>query len=514
MSMKTIWQLEDESHAVTAPLSLIISGFAPATDVRKTLTPQLQAIPEESLLMLVDLGRGKNRLGGSILAQVYGELGDEPADLDNAELLKQFFNAIQQLNRESLLLAYHDRSDGGLLVTLLEMMFAGHLGMDVDIQALGDDELASLCAEELGAVIQLRASDRGQVEAILSQHGLGNFSHVLGPVIEDDYLIIRRGDELVLQESRVPLQRAWSETTYQMQSLRDNPESAQQEFDSLLDEEDPGMQPWLSFDINEDIAAPYINTGIRPSVAILREQGVNGQLEMAAAFHRAGFDAVDVHMSDLLAGRTTLSDFRGLVACGGFSYGDVLGAGEGWAKTILFNEAVRDGFADFFARNDTFSLGVCNGCQMMANLKQLIPGAGAWPHFVRNLSEQFEARYSLVEVMESPSILLQDMAGSRMGIAVAHGEGQTEFRHGSADQARAALRFVDNYGNPTETYPFNPNGSQEGLTGFTSDDGRVTIMMPHPERVFRTLQNSWHPQDWDEDSPWMRMFRNARAWVN
>ncbi len=518
MSMKTVWQQDGEERAVTAPLSLVISAFAPVIDVRNTMTPQLH-IDKGTLLILIDLGEGQNRMGGSALAQVYKQLGDSPADLDKPALLKTFFSVIQDLNHQDKLLAYHDRSDGGLMATLCEMSFAGHCGMSVDISGPcggeGGDPIAALFNEELGAVIQIRSSDIEFIMNDLRAAGLGDCSYVIGTVNSSDKIAIYNDVEPVFEDARVSLQRIWSETTYQMQSLRDNPQCAQQEFDLILDDQDPGISPQLTFDLNDNVAAPMIASGARPKMAILREQGVNGQIEMAAAFDHAGFSAVDVHMSDILSGRVSLEDFKGLVACGGFSYGDVLGAGEGWAKTILFNNRARDEFSRFFERDDSFALGVCNGCQMMANIKDLIPGALDWPHFVRNHSEQFEARFSTVEVVDSPSILLQGMAGSRMPIAVAHGEGRAEFKQQSSlENSHLALRYVDHYGNPTETYPLNPNGSIEGVTGFTTNDGRVTIMMPHPERVFRTVQHSWHPDDWDEDSPWMRMFRNARVWVD
>ena len=521
MSMKTVWQQDGEERAVTAPLSLIITAFAPVSDVRSTMTPQLSQQPG-TLLIAIDLGRGKNRLGASALAQVYKQIGDTAPDLDEPQLLKNFFSVIQDLNHQGKLLAYHDRSDGGLFTTLCEMAFAGHCGMSVDISALlgeqsiedGADAAAVLFNEELGAVIQIQSSDVEFILRDLASAGLADCSHVIGTVNQSDKLSIYHDVEPVFESTRVELQRAWSETTYHMQSLRDNPECAQQEFDLILDKDAPGISPNLSFDINENVAAPFISTGVKPRMAILREQGVNGQIEMAAAFDHAGFSSVDVHMSDILSGRVSLSDFKGLVACGGFSYGDVLGAGEGWAKTILFNAQARDQFSAFFARDDSFALGVCNGCQMMANIKELIPGAEHWPHFVRNMSEQFEARFSTVEVLESPSLFLQGMAGSRMPIAVAHGEGLAEFKgEASLDASHQALRYVDHAGAATETYPLNPNGSPQGATGFTTDDGRVTIMMPHPERVFRSVQHSWHPQDWEEDGPWMRMFRNARVWA-
>jgi len=513
MSMKTVWDQDGKQQSVTAPLSLIVTAFSPVNDVRKTLTPQLKNETDTSII-LIDLGCGKNRLGGSSLAQVYKQIGKTPADLDDANLLKSFFKAIQLLNQNNKLLAYHDRSDGGLFVSLCEMAFAGHCGITVDVGVLGSDATALLFNEELGAVIQIKSADIGSVMELLRESGLDDCIHIIGGVHDGDEIEITQNEKQIYVKSRVELQRIWSETTYQMQSLRDNPQCAQQEFDRVLDEKDSGIHAELSFNINENIAAPFIAKGERPKMAILREQGVNGQIEMAAAFDRAGFSSIDVHMSDILSGRISLSEFKGLVACGGFSYGDVLGAGEGWAKTVLFNSKARDEFSAFFNREDSFSLGICNGCQMMANLKELIPGAEQWPHFVRNNSEQFEARFSMVEVIESPSIILNGMAGSRMPIAVAHGEGRAEFK--TSDQITAshtALRFVDNAGSATETYPLNPNGSPQGLTGFTTTDGRATIMMPHPERVFRAVQNSWHPDEWQEDSPWMRMFRNARVWI-
>ena len=515
MSMKTVWQQDGEQKSVTAPLSLIISAFAPVPDVRKTLTPQLRTDCGDTSLLLIDLGMGKNRMGASAIAQVFKQVGTTPADLDDAKHLIAFFNTVQSLNKDDKLLAYHDRSDGGLFATLCEMSFAGHNGITVQLEGLGDNLIKALFNEELGAVVQIKSSDTDYVMGRFVEAGLADACHLIGKLNDNDTVQILKNTEEVFSRTRVELQRIWSETTYQMQSLRDNPECAQQEFDALLDTNDPGINIQLSFDLNENISAPYIHLGARPAMAILREQGVNGQIEMAAAFDRAGFKSVDIHMSDILSGRVSLSDFKGLVACGGFSYGDVLGAGEGWAKTILFNAKARDEFETFFNRNDSFSLGVCNGCQMMANLKELIPGAENWPHFVRNNSEQFEARFSMVEIMDSPSIILQGMAGSRMPIAVAHGEGRAEFKsQEQLAQSLSALRFVNNHAEATEVYPFNPNGSPQGLTGFTTTDGRATIMMPHPERVFRAVQNSWHPDDWQEDSPWMRMFRNARQWVN
>ena len=513
MSMKTRWQEGNEEREMTSPLSLVISAFARVEDVRHTITPQLST--EDNALLLIDLGKGNNALGATALAQVYRQLGDKPADVRDVAQLKGFYDAIQALVAQRKLLAYHDRSDGGLLVTLAEMAFAGHCGIDADIGSLGDDRLAALFNEELGAVIQVRAADREAVESVLAQHGLADCVHYVGQAVSGDRFVITANGQTVFSESRTTLRVWWAETTWQMQRLRDNPECADQEHQAKSNDADPGLNVKLSFDINEDVAAPFIATGARPKVAVLREQGVNSHVEMAAAFHRAGFDAIDVHMSDLLTGRTGLEDFHALVACGGFSYGDVLGAGEGWAKSILFNDRVRDEFATFFHRPQTLALGVCNGCQMMSNLRELIPGSELWPRFVRNTSDRFEARFSLVEVTQSPSLLLQGMVGSQMPIAVSHGEGRVEVRdaaHLAALESKGlvALRYVDNFGKVTETYPANPNGSPNGITSITTESGRVTIMMPHPERVFRTVSNSWHPENWGEDGPWMRIFRNAR----
>jgi len=518
LSMRTTWEEDGRARSVVAPLSLIISAFAPVEDVRVTLTPRLRTDLGVSRLVLIDLGNGRNRLGGSALAQVYGRMGREVPDLDAPDQLRAFFDLVQTFNREGRLLAYHDRSDGGLLATLAEMAFAGHAGIDVDLSGLGSDPVAALFSEELGAVLQVGGDALEAVLALAEEIGLGDQVHVLGEVTGDQRFIVRFGGAVLLEESRVALHRAWSETTYRMQALRDNPECAREEYDSLEDADDPGFSVRLTFDAAEDVAAPYIATGTRPPVAILREQGVNSHAEMAAAFRRAGFDPFDVHMTDIIAGRRTLADFAGIVACGGFSYGDVLGAGEGWAKTILFNPRARDEFESFFRRPDSFSLGICNGCQMMAALKELIPGADHWPRFVRNRSEQFEARMSLVEVQECPSLFLTGMAGSVLPIVVSHGEGRAEFhddeqRWNLEESNQVALRYVTNRGQVAERYPSNPNGSPGGVTALTSADGRVTIAMPHPERVFRTVQNSWHPDDWGEDSPWMRIWRNARAWL-
>ncbi len=524
MSMKTKWADEENNGAektVTAPMSLIVTGFAPVTDARKTLTPQLRADDEDTDLILIDLGRGQNRLGASAFTQVFDQIGNQVPDVEQAEDLKAFFAVIQGLNQDGKLLAYHDRSDGGLWATLAEMSFAGHVGIDIDLDSLvdeADDVIPALFAEELGAVVQVRQDDTEFVLAQLNAAGLGDCVQVVGQLNDVDAITISLNGEVLFNQSRVELQRLWSRTSYEIQAMRDNAACAKQEYDALLDADDPGLHAELTFDVNEDVTAAFSKElSARPSVAILREQGVNGQIEMAAAFDKAGFNTVDVHMSDILSGRVTLEGFRGLVACGGFSYGDVLGAGEGWAKSILFNDIAREQFKTFFEREDTFALGVCNGCQMLSNLHELIPGADHWPHFVRNQSEQFEARVAMVEVQKSDSILLAGMEGSRMPIAVAHGEGHAEFASEADIEAvnannTVALRYVDNYGMVTEQYPQNPNGSVQGITGLTAANGRVTIMMPHPERVFRAIQNSYQPDEWSEDGAWMRMFRNARAW--
>lgn len=518
MSMRTVWDDDGEAKSVTAPLSLIISAFAPVNDVRKTVTPQLQTGAGKTRLLLVDLGQGKNRLGATALAQVYNQLGNSCADVESPEQLIAFFDLIQTLKADGELLAYHDRSDGGLLATLAEMSFAGHVGLDIDLKPLGADAdpFALLFNEELGAVIQVAAKAADEVLARCNEAGLQAYD--IGTLNERDALQIKQGDRTLVNEKRVALQQAWAETSYQIQARRDNSQCADQEFQQIARAGDPGISPLITFDATEDITVPYLNTGVKPKVAILREQGVNGQVEMAGAFNKAQFEAVDVHMSEVLNGTVALSDFKGLVACGGFSYGDVLGAGEGWAKSILFNDRAREQFEAFFQRQDAFALGVCNGCQMLSNLHELIPGTDHWPHFVRNHSEQFEARFSVVEIQESPSVLLSGMQGTRMPIAVAHGEGRAEFKNDQHqqqldDSGLVAMRYVDNWGSVTETYPANPNGSPRGITGVSSEDGRVTIMMPHPERVYRTVQLSWHPDDWSEDSPWLRMFRNARVWV-
>ena len=510
LSMRTVWQDADGTERkVIGPLSLIVSAFAPVRDVRKVVTPDLK--PGRSELFLLDLGEGRNRLGGSALAQVFNQVGDCPPDMDNPDLLKRFWGAMQELVDDELLLACHDRSDGGLAVSLCEMAFAGRRGMDVDLGGLGTDVLAVLFSEEPGMVLQVEEGNVPNVQGVIEQFGLSDIFHTLGTVEKEKRIRLRVGDEDVLDRPVLALHRLWSELTTRMQALRDHPKCAESAFDLLLADEDPGMQFALTYDPED---RHVVTT--RPPLAVLREQGVNGQVEMAAAFARAGFDCHDVHMSDLLAGRVDLADFKGLVACGGFSYGDVLGAGSGWAGSILYNERLREMFARFFARPETFTLGVCNGCQMVAQLKDIIPGASAWPHFTANQSAQFEARYVTVAVPESASVLLRGMQDSRLGIAVAHGEGFANFsRTGNAAELvtrkLCALAYVDPAGHPTERYPWNPNGSEAGLTGVTTQDGRVTIMMPHPERGFRSAQLSYRPPEFcpGETGPWQRLFDNA-----
>ncbi len=543
MSMRTLWQENGEKKAVVSPLSLIITAFAPSPDARRVLTPQLRTDAGETDLILFDLGRGQNRLGGSVLGQVYGELGDACPDLEEPARLKTFFALIQRLNVAGKLLAYHDRADGGLFATVCEMAFAGRCGVNLDVDELRyhrlhDDIMLDvedapdphepytsrlfgiLFNEELGAVVQVRRSDTRAVMDAILEADLRDEFYIIGGTNRKDRIRVLREGTAVFDESRADLLEAWSETSYRMQALRDNPDCAREEFKGLTAKKNPGLHAKLTFDLNEDVAAPYVKKKrAQPRVAILREQGVNGEVEMAAAFARAGFTPVDVHMSDIITGRVKLKAFKGLAACGGFSYGDVLGAGGGWAASILHNERARDEFQGFFERPDSFALGVCNGCQMMSRLKAIIPGAEHWPRFERNLSEQFEARFVMVEVPETPSILFDGMAGSRMPIVVAHGEGRAVFD--GKPQRKAAevcLRYVDNRGRATETYPLNPNGSPRGITGLTTPDGRFTIMMPHPERVFRAAQHSWRPDDWSanawrEDGPWLRLFRNARKWV-
>ena len=558
LSMKTVWQDGAEKKSVVSPLSLIATAFSPVQDVRKTVTPDIKQVAD-SMLLLVDLGQGKARMGGSALTQVYGELGGEAPDIE-ADRLKKFYDVIQQLVQEDKLLAYHDRSDGGLFATLAEMAFAGRCGLEIDLSTLMSNVVLNnakdgetidfgnkkvlqniakwtLFNEELGAVIQIHRKDfqyihQKMVHAKLATDEL-NYSekyndnlHFIGQLNNDDYLKFiytdqnpvtkKKSSTCFFAEKRTDLQRAWQSTSHQIQRLRDNPACADSEFALLADKERSRLFADLSFDVKQDIAAPFINSGAKPKIAILREQGVNGQVEMAAAFTRAGFDAYDVHMSDLMAGRVQLDTFQMLAACGGFSYGDVLGAGEGWAKSILFHSKLRDQFAEFFARPNTLALGVCNGCQMMANLAEIIPGAEGWPKFRRNESEQFEARLSMVRVPQSPSLILADMAGSSLPVVVSHGEGRADFAHlGRAENQvsgslKTAMQYIDGQGKPTQTYPLNPNGSPQGIAGVTNADGRVTIMMPHPERVYRAAQMSWKPEDWTELSGWYRLFAGAR----
>jgi phosphoribosylformylglycinamidine synthase len=515
LSMRTAWQDGGAPRSVTSPLSLIVSAFARVEDVESTLTPELRLDAGPTRLLLVDLGGGSNRLGGSCLAQAYGATGDDAPDVDDAGRLRGFFQAMQTLHRGGRVLAYHDRSDGGLVVALAEMMFASHVGVHVSLDGLAEQggAAAALFSEELGAVLQVRAADVDAVLETFAAEGLADAVHDIGAIGADGHLRVRLNDRPVLTANGVDLLRTWSELSWRMQRLRDNPACADQAFEALADTADLGLHAKLTFAAGD---APALVLDARPRVAVLREQGVNGQVEMAAAFDRGGFEAVDVHMSDLIEGRTDLSAFAGLAACGGFSYGDVLGAGEGWAKSILFNARARDVFAAFFARGDSFALGVCNGCQMMSNLHELVPGAGHWPHFVRNASEQFEARLTMVEIPESPSLFFAGMAGSRLPVVVSHGEGRAEFASAARQRAAAplvAMRYVDNRGRPTQDYPANPNGSPEGIAGLTTADGRFTILMPHPERVFLSRQMSWRPRHWGVESPWLRLFVNARRWL-
>ncbi len=526
-----------------------MTAFAPVADVRATLTPQLRTDAGETALILIDLGFGQQRLGASVFAQAFNQVGTTVPDITDAAALVSFFTILRKLAADGKILAYHDRSDGGLLATVCEMAFAGHVGVSINLDMLTIDPVAedwgdykikpeqiavqrdeitlkALFNEEAGAVIQVPLAQRDSVLQQLRAVGLSAHSHVVGSLNKEDEIQIFRDGKCIYQRSRSELGQQWSEVTRRIMALRDNPECAQAEFDIWLDKTDPGLTPVVSFNPQENIAAPFIATGKRPKVAILREQGCNSQVEMAWAFDKAGFEALDVHMTDLLSGRARLDDVQGLVAVGGFSYGDVLGAGEGWARTIRFNNQLADQFAAYFARTDTFALGVCNGCQMMAALSSMIPGAEHWPRFTRNQSEKYEARLSMVEIADSPSLFLQGMAGTRVPVAVAHGEGYANFAsQGSLAQVKNALNFVDNYGKVTEQYPYNPNGSPQGLTGVTTDDGRFTVLMPHPERVTRNVMMSWAPENWGATdkgaadpahggySPWMRMFQNARVWL-
>ena len=514
LSMRTAWEDNGEKKSVTSPVSLIASAAAPVGDVTLTLTPELRKIP--SVLVLADLGCGRARMGGSILAQVAQRFGDTAPDCEDPAMLARFMGALRTLVNEGAVVAYHDRADGGLAATASEMMFASRLGVKLDLTSLTKDAdvFAALFNEELGGLMQVPAEKAARVAEVMREAGLASVCHFVGEVVDDDALTISANGAELARLDRADLQKAWTEVSWQIARGRDNPACADSEFARIERKEDTGLFAKTTFDVNEDVAAPMILTGVRPKIAILREQGVNSQTEMAAAFTRAGFDAYDVHMTDLLTGRADLAEFTGLACCGGFSYGDVLGAGGGWAKTILHNDRMVEMFRTFFNREDTFGLGICNGCQMMSHLRDLIPGASHWPEFVRNTSEQFEARLVNVEVLESPSIFFAGMAGSVMPVVNSHGEGRVQFlRPEDAALVKAAARFVDPCGHPTEVYPYNPNGSKGGLTSVTTEDGRFTIMMPHPERSHRAQQLSWHPAEWTDASGWMRMFRNARKWV-
>ncbi|MEP6906641.1 MAG: phosphoribosylformylglycinamidine synthase, partial [Pseudoxanthomonas sp.] len=521
LSMQAQWQVDGNAHQSVSPVSLVITAFAPVTDARAQLTPLISR-EADSDLWLIGLGAGKQRMGGSVLAQCHPEaaltpgaaFGGEVPDLDDPQRLRDFFELICDAREAGVLLAYHDRSDGGAFAALCEMAFSAHCGLDIQLDNWGDDAFRTLFAEELGAVVQVSAEDRATFADLVERHALTECAQRIARPTGAPVIRVQQDGEVLAQWRWDELFDAWWSVTHAMQKLRDNPDCADEERELARTFAAPGLRPRLGFDASDDIAAPYIATGVRPRVAILREQGVNGQIEMASAFDRAGFDTFDVHMSDLINGRVQLQDFKGLAACGGFSYGDVLGAGTGWATSILERNPLRDAFAAFFSRSDTFSLGVCNGCQMLSQLKDIVPGATHWPSFLRNRSEQFEARLSLLEVVESPSILLQGMAGSRIPVVVSHGEGRAAFD--SIEQqagARITLRFIDGDGQMAARYPHNPNGSPQGITGITSDDGRATILMPHPERIPRSVNLSWHPEEWKDNSPWMRMFQNARHWV-
>ena len=514
MSMKTTWLDQSQEKTVVSPVSLIVSAFAPVFDARKTLTPVLDRNLKDSGLIYIDLGFGKNRLGASCFNLVFNQVGDIAPTLDDTKILKAFFEMIQTLKNEDVIVAYHDRSDGGLFTTLTEMAFAGRCGLDIDLSKCGHDIKAILFNEELGAVIQVKKEHIADVLTRMNR-ALKDHAFLIGSINQQQTIHIQYENKTVFKDIRANLQNAWSETSYKMQAMRDNPECALEEFSLISDDLDPGISPQFDFEIPQTFAIKKM----KPKIAILREQGVNGHVEMAAAFSRAGFEAHDVHMSDIIQDRKSLNDFSALVACGGFSYGDVLGAGEGWAKSILFNKKTRGAFETFFSRPDTIALGICNGCQMMSNLKEIIPGSSLWPHFVKNKSEQFEARFVSVEILPSNSIFFTGMHGAILPIVVAHGEGYTEYEDSKQlndvlNHQLATLRYVDNYHKGTSAYPMNPNGSPQGMTGFTSDNGRFSIMMPHPERVFRTVQNSWHPETWDELAPWYKMFANAYQFFN
>jgi phosphoribosylformylglycinamidine synthase len=498
------------------PLSVIITAFAPVRDVRTILTPLLFTGDSETLLIFIDLSGGVKRLGGSALAQVFNQVGDKTPDVDNPALLKSFFTVMQQLHQEEKILAYHDRSDGGLFVTLCEMAFASHVGLQIDISELGEDPKSILFNEELGVVIQIRSEDLESVLAVLGDEMISGY--VIGTLDEADQISIVFNEEIICSYARIILQKTWSETSFDLQALRDNPRCAKKQFEAVSNHADPGLNVNLTFDLRENIILPFINGGARPRIAILREEGTHGHVEMAAAFERANFECVDVQMSDLQSSMQSLAGFKALAVCGGCSFGDVLGAGLGWAKRILFNPLLRDQFEAFFMRSDTFTLGLSNGCQMLVGLKALIPGGQFWPHFTLNYSEQFESRLCLVEIQPSAAVLLHGMTGSRLLVPVAHKEGRVVFETEGFEEeiikrGLVAVRYVDNWGRKTKTYPANPNGSPLGITGLTTPDGRVLCMMPHPDRVFRTVQHSWHPGTWGEEGPWFRMFQNAREWV-
>ena len=517
LSMQTSWSEDNIEKEITAPLSLIISAFAPIDNVTRTITPQLK-VSNNSLLILIDLGQGRNRLGGSCLAQVYSRSLGEAADIENPFCLKDFFNAVTELKSLDKILAYHDRSDGGLFATFSEMAFAGNMGLKIDLNTVSKEETLSLLfSEEVGAVIEINATDLKLVMETLEKYSLGKSAVVIGETTPSKQISMTTNHDYAETFELRELREIWSEVSFRMQSLRDNPETAKEAFDNLRDDDNPGVSCKIEFVLpNKENLIKFKDQ--RPKVAVLREQGVNSHIEMAVAFHKAGFEAVDVHMTDIISGRVGLDDFKGLVACGGFSYGDVLGAGGGWAKSIVFNPDVRNIFEDYFNRPDTFTLGVCNGCQMLSQLQNIIPGAGHWPRFVKNLSEQFEARLSLVEITKNSSLFLRDMEGSILPIATSHGEGRVEYHHNDDhnllnQNSQVTIRYVDNYGQPTNQYPANPNGSKDGVAGFCSEDGRVTIIMPHPERVIRGVQHSWCPSDWNDNGPWLKMFHNAREWI-
>ena len=507
MSMKSTWNENGDEKSVTAPLSLIISAFSKIPDARIQVTPLLNT-KVDSELFLIDLGLGKNRMGGSCLAQVYNQVGRTSPDLDDPTLFAKFFSLINRLNKEKLISAYHDRSDGGIVTTLLEMAFASHCGIEIR----GSNTINELFNEELGCVIQVPIINKPKILKELESIGLKEFTLPIAKINNTDEILIYQKDKLVFRKKREDLHKDWSSTSFEISKLRDNPKCSESENEELVKISD-GLKVKTTYDINESISAPYLNRGARPKIAILREQGINGHIEMAAAFTKSGFDASDVHMSEILSGKTSLKQFQGLAACGGFSYGDVLGAGRGWANSILLNSKAKDEFSEYFSRTDSFTLGVCNGCQMVSNLKEIIPSSEKWPSFERNVSEQFEARFTSVKIGKTNSIFFNEMEGSIIPIAIAHGEGKTNFNT-EHSKANIAMKYVNYSGNPTQAYPHNPNGSENAIASICDDSGRITIMMPHPERVFRSIQNSWHPDDWQERSPWMRMFENARKWVD